>query len=406
LKRFEMSTHHSQAAQHPIAADSSSLKHSQNLPQTHSAMQQPSNESGRNTPGLNHPFPLNLQSFDPPTDIYHSQPDLDALASAFPELDSGASPYIPSDIDWLLSSTNDPLSTAAASAPDQDQFERDLEQALAGFEPSQINYINNLNTVDFSQQQFSLYRGAPTSLSHPGPHSAITASSESAYGDDRSESHYNPYSPQGSLVNASNPSHFNAAIYQALENFSADLAAFGISDNTQTAIQPSQTTRGPLTNPIQPPSVNFDQLMPSSTTSGHSFSSFEESGNSMRDNSPNEHGNSEDGEREFGTSTNLLGNYQQVPPQSAIDPRKKYQCPNCPRGLLSLTLSDGTIDLTRVLPQHSLGHSISKLTWPRTTPIGSNHMFAIILDVDDLSLENMISAAIWSPSTKTRAASR
>jgi hypothetical protein len=295
---------------------------------------QPSNDSGRNTPGLNHPFPLNLQSFDPATDIHRPQPDLDPLASAFPDLDSGVSPYIPSDIDWLLSSTNDPLSTIAAPAPDQDQFERDLEQALAGFEPSQINYINNLNTVDFSQQQFSLFRGAPTSLSHPGPHSAITASSESAYGDDRSESHYNPYSPQGSLVNAANPSHFNAAIYQALENFSADLAAFGLSDSSQVAIQPSQTTRGPLTNHNQPPSISFDQLMPSSTASGHSFSSFEDSGNLMRDHSPNEHGNSDDGEREFGTSTNLLGNYQQVPPQSHIDPRKKYQCPNCPRGSL------------------------------------------------------------------------
>lgn len=325
-----MSTHHhSQSAQHSIAAETRGLKQPQNLEQTHTTMQQPSSDSGRNTPGLTHPFPIDLQTLSVPSQQASFQADLEVLASAFPELDSSASPYPPSDIDWLLSSTNDPITTAAAPAPDQ--FERDLEQALAGFEPSQLNYINNLNTVDFSQQQFFLHRGAPTSLSHPGPLSAITASSESTY-DDRSESHYNPYSPQGSLVNAVNPSHFNAHLYQALESFTTDLAAFGLSEPTQSAIQPSQTTRLPLNNPIQPPTVKFEQLMPSSTASGHSYSSFDDSGMSLRDTSPNERGNSDEGENEFGTSTNLNGNFQQVPPQSAIDPRKKYQCPNCPRG--------------------------------------------------------------------------
>ncbi|KIM29097.1 hypothetical protein M408DRAFT_128068 [Serendipita vermifera MAFF 305830] len=405
-----MSTHHTQSAQHSIAAETPSLKQGpQNLAaQTHSTMQQPSNESGRNTPGLHHPFPtVDLQSLSVPSDVNHRQSannnDLDAFASAFPEFDSSASPYIPSDIDWLLSSTNDTLAAAAAPAPDQ--FERDLEQALAGFEPSQLNYINNLNTVDFSQQQFFLHRGAPTSLSHPGPLSAITASSESAYGDDRSESHYNPYSPQGSLVNAANPSHFNAAIYQALENFTVDLASFGLSDSTQSAIQPSQTTRLPLNNPIQPPSVNFDQLMPSSTASGHSFSSFEDSGMSLRDTSPNDRSNnSDDGEREFGTSTNLNGNYQQVPPQSAIDPRKKYQCPNCPRGSSPFVASRNTFVLK--LSQPLLAHSTSKPTWLPMIPTASNPMYAPMRDVVAPFQGSTTLVAISCPSTRTRVASR
>lgn len=308
-----------------------------------------SNESGRNTPGnstnLNvNPFDLNLdlELDHRVTQQQPQQPNLDTFAAIFPEFDTSNSLVTPTDLDWLLSAPQEPLAIAAAPAPDQ--FDRDLEQALASFEPSQLNFINNLNTVDFTQQHFSFHRGAPTSLSHPGPLSAITASSESAYGDDRSESHYNPYSPQGSLVNAANPSHFNPTLFQALENFSADLAAFGLSETGIDSIQPSQLNRAILNNTVQPSTVNLESLMPSSTTSGHSFSSFEDSGvSSMTGQSPEGQRLSDDGatdvEREFGKSTNLVNvaNYPVVPPQSATDPRKKYQCPSCPRGVFSIS---------------------------------------------------------------------
>ncbi|CAG8640460.1 2414_t:CDS:2 [Acaulospora colombiana] len=308
--------------------------------------------TGRNTPSLSNP----LSSLFPPVssstaylDSYqqhHQIPqDLDALAAAFPEFDSvntnsnnnqaplhnlhsNNASLAGNDLNWFLPSSTNESIAPAASLPAPDQFDEDLERALADLGPAQLNWLNTLETVDFTQHQFSYHRGG--TLSHPGgPLSVITASSESAYngiGDDgRSESYYNPYSPQGSLVNAANPSQLNPSLYQALENFSADLAAFGLGDNNLnsnpallngTSIQPAQTTaqatNGP--NPIQPPTVNLDLLMPSSTAS---YSSFDDSGNSARDTSPNDHLlhhrlSSDEGaaaiemEREFGTSTNLL----------------------------------------------------------------------------------------------------
>jgi hypothetical protein len=341
--------------------------------------------TGRNTPSLSNPLsslfpPVSssaqyLDPFQSTAGIHHQIPA--DLAAAFPDFDSATNTNNTSnhntnafhsnsaslagnDLNWLLPSANESIAPAA-SLPAPDQFDEDLERALADLGPAQLSWLNTLDTVDFTQHQFSYHRGG--TLSHPGgPLSAITASSESAYngiGDDgRSESYYNPYSPQGSLVNAANPSQLNPTLSQALENFSADLAAFGISDNGQnpllngdTSIQPAQTTSSSTSanlhsvspNPIQPPTVNLDLLMPSSTAS---YSSFDDSGNSARDTSPNDHllhlgrlsnddGAAAEMEREFGTSTNLLSaaaNFAQVPPQSAIDPRKKYQCPNCPRG--------------------------------------------------------------------------
>ena len=186
----------------------------------------------------------------------------------------------------------------------------------------------------------SAYAGfPPTSLSHPGPLSALTASSESAYGaeDNISESYYNPYSPQGSLVNAPNSANArfianNPTLFQALENFSNELAAFGLADTnnlasnnlaTVDAVVPSQTTRS-----IQSNSINLDLLMPSSTTSG---ASYDDMSSSPGPNNASER-QQESAEREFGSSTGLIGSYVPVPPQSSTDPRKKYQCPSCPRG--------------------------------------------------------------------------
>ncbi|PVG02292.1 hypothetical protein CPB86DRAFT_870567 [Serendipita vermifera] len=403
--------------------------------------------TGRNTPSLSNPltslFPPVSASSAPYLDSYqqhhHNQipPDLDALAAAFPEFDSvtannqahlhtlhsNNASLAGNDLNWLLpSSTNESIIAPAASLPAPDQFDEDLERALADLGPAQLNWLNTLETVDFTQHQFSYHRGG--TLSHPGgPLSVITASSESAYngiGDDgRSESYYNPYSPQGSLVNAANPSQLNPSLYQALENFSADLAAFGLSDsnlNTNpallngTSIQPAQTTAtvaatttspnliGNAPNPIQPPTVNLDLLMPSSTAS---YSSFDDSGNSARDTSPNDHLlhhrlSSDDGaaaiemEREFGTSTNLLSaaaQFAQVPPQSAIDPRKKYQCPSCPRAFaraFNLKTHMATHDPNRLKP-HTCHHPNCGRSFSRKHDLG-RHLVSIHKDESGLKM--------------------
>lgn len=300
-------------------------------------------ESARNTPGnRTNPLPLDFDQQllgahnHQPQQSQRQQQQPEQFTTLFPELDTTSSLAPPSDLDWLLTASADPQ--APAAAPALDDFERELEQAIASAEPSTLNFLDNLNALDFTQQQFLYHRGAPTSLSHPGPLSAITASSESAYGDDRSELSYNPYSPQGSLVNAANPSHYNAALYQALENFSTNLAAFGLTDNAPTldSIPPTQATRHLFNNQVQQPSVNIDSLMPSSIASAQSFSSIDESGASGH--SPTNRRLSDEGvaemEREFGKSTNLanVSGFPQVPPQSQTDPRKKYQCPSCPRG--------------------------------------------------------------------------
>lgn len=311
-------------------------------------------QSGRNTPG---PTAASTATTAPSysADLFGSSnfanPDLDAFAAVFPEdltgFDTTNGLVPPSELDWLLPLHQDQLTQAPG--PNPDQFDIDLEQALAGIEPSQLNTLNNL-TVDFTQQQFFVHRGTISSLSHPGPLSSITVSSESAYDDNRSESYYNPYSPQGSLVNAANPAAFNPAVYQALEEFSLDLATFGLSDPTpQSSVNTNLLT---LNNTVTPSSVNLDLLMPSSTTSTQSRSSFDElSSVSIPGQSPiglyvgDDNG---DIEREFGTSTRLISptTYPQVQPQSVTDPRKKYQCPNCPRGSFQYhrsVLSNNTI---------------------------------------------------------------
>ncbi|CAG7846703.1 SubName: Full=Uncharacterized protein {ECO:0000313/EMBL:CCA71510.1} [Serendipita indica DSM 11827] len=404
-----------------------------------------------------------------------------------------------SDIDWFATDSALPLTTSSdillenaaqginnSSLPEPDQFEEDLERALAGIEPDQLSYINALQPApDFAQQQYLLHRTAaagpashhsfvqqlqqqqpqqlsnqqanslgvgtplannantfntsiapaasfanqfgfgsftsfggafnshfsgaqsayagfpPTSLSHPGPLSALTASSESAYGaeDNISESYYNPYSPQGSLVNAPNSANArfianNPALFQALENFSNELAAFGLSDATNLgsnhlatidAVVPSQTTRS-----IQPSSVSLDLLMPSSIASG---TSYDELSSSPGPNNASER-QQESAEREFGSSTGLVGSFVPVPPQSATDPRKKYQCPSCPRAFaraFNLKTHMATHDPNRLKP-HVCHHTGCGRSFSRKHDLG-RHLVSIHKDESGLKLTHPDSAA-------------
>ncbi|KAG8801943.1 hypothetical protein FRC16_010773 [Serendipita sp. 398] len=378
-------------------------------------------------------------------------------------------------------------SSAPLNVPEPDQFDDDLERVLAGIEPSQLNYINtyqptleeqfllggggsaahdntansqgaggilgtaaqlgsnsnafNTNATAFGTNAFGTsgafgplfgYGSFTHYGGYGGPGSVVTVSSESAYGggiadDAQSESYYNPYSPQGSLVNAANPSHFNSNLFQALENFSNELAAFGLSDtniNPNTAITNNNNTGGSISglegivpsqtrlsisgasntgslaaaaaaanpNPttIQPPLLSLDLLMPSSTASGHSFtSSFDDT---MSNNNQRHDGaNTDDAaelEREFGTSTGLVINgFVPVPPQSAVDPRKKYQCPSCPRAFaraFNLKTHMATHDPNRLKP-HICHHPNCGRSFSRKHDLG-RHLVSIHKDESGLKL--------------------
>lgn len=221
-------------------------------------------------------------------------------------------------------------------APHPDQFESELENFLASADPIERSALDAYNpVVDYSHQAFTNYR-VPGTYTIAGPHSIVTASSESGYDDGRSESYYNPYSPQGSLVNAANPTslaslHFGIEDFQAL-NFNDPGLGFDTALSLLTPISQAPPVSQNLNlNPPGAGAINLDLLtMPSSIASQLTHSSYDKGNDS--DGSQRSDGSAER-ERKFGTIPGIPGQYVPVQPQSLTDARKKYQCPSCPRGL-------------------------------------------------------------------------
>jgi hypothetical protein len=248
------------------------------------------------------------------------------------------------DIDALFLAPDAALPQASlVEAPHPDQFESELENFLASADPSERSALDAYNpVVDYTRQAFTNYR-LPGTFSVPGAHSIITASSESGYDDFGSESYYNPYSPQGSLVNAANPTslaslHFGIEDFQAL-NFNDPSLNFDPALDILTPISQAPPAGQNLNlNPPGSSAISLDLLtMHSSITSQQTHSSHDRGNDS--DGSQRSDGSLER-ERKFGTIPSIPGQqYIPVQPQSLTDARKKYQCPSCPRGLYPVLLS-------------------------------------------------------------------
>ena len=250
------------------------------------------------------------------------------------------------DIDALFLAPDAALPQASlVEAPHPDQFESELENFLASADPIERSALDAYNpVVDYSHQAFTNYR-LPGTYTVAGAPSIITASSESGYDDGRSESYYNPYSPQGSLVNAANPTslaslHFGIEDFQAL-NFNDQGLGFETALNLLTPISQAPPV-GQNLNLNPPGAINLDLLtMPSSIASQQTHSSHDKGDDS--DGSQRSDGSAER-ERKFGTIPGIPGQYVPVQPQSLTDARKKYQCPSCPRGLYPPLLFKRFID--------------------------------------------------------------
>lgn len=273
------------------------------------------------------------------------------------------------DIDALFLAPDAALPQASlVDAPHPDQFETELENFLASADPLERSALDAYNpVVDYTHQAFTNYR-LPGTYSVPGAHSIITASSESGYDDFGSESYYNPYSPQGSLVNAANPTslaslHFGIEDFQAL-NFNDPALGFDTTIDLLTPISQAPPVGQSLNlNPPGPSAISLDLLtMPSSINSQQTQSSYDKDHDS--DGSQRSDGSIER-ERKFGTIPGIPGQqYVPVPPQSLTDARKKYQCPSCPRGLHLILLSKSFTEFAlfcsvcpRVQPQDSYSDS-------------------------------------------------
>ena len=256
------------------------------------------------------------------------------------------------DIDAIFLAPDAALPQASfVDAPHPDQFESELENFLASADPVERSALDAYNpVVDYTSQAFTNYR-LPGTYS-VGAHSIITASSESGYDDGRSESYYNPYSPQGSLVNAANPTsltslHFgiNPEDFQAL-NFDDPALGFDTALSLLTPISQAPPVGQNLNlNPPGSSAINLDLLtMPSSMTSQQTHSSYDKGQDS--DGSQRSDGSAER-ERKFGTIPGIPGQpYTLAQPQSLTDARKKYQCPSCPRGLYPVLLSKRSTDFS------------------------------------------------------------
>lgn len=293
------------------------------------------------------------------------------------------------DIDALFLAPDAALPQASlVEAPHPDQFESELENFLASADPSERSALDAYNpVVDYTRQVFTNYR-LPGTYSVPGGHSIITASSESGYDDFGSESYYNPYSPQGSLVNAANPTsltslHFGIEDFQAL-NFNDPALTFDPALDLLTPISQAPPAGQNLNlNPPGSSAINLDLLtMPSSITSQQTHSSYDKAHDS--DGSQHSDGSLER-ERKFGTIPGIPGQqYIPVQPQSLTDARKKYQCPSCPRGLYPLLLSKHCTDFatlcslcSRVQPQDS--HSDSRPQPPQALCVPSQGVQPLFL---------------------------
>jgi hypothetical protein len=305
----------------------------------------PSFHSGRSTPSAHIPQATQQQHF---ADTWNDDiAFFTALTTAHNPLSTAQHNrrHSAADIDALFLAPDAALPQASlVEAPHPDQFESELETFLASADPIERSALDAYNpVVDYSHQAFTNYR-LPGTYSVPGANSIITASSESGYDDGRSESYYNPYSPQGSLVNAANPTslaslHFGIEDFQAL-NFDDPALGFDAALNLLTPISQAPPAGQNLNlNPPGSGAISLDLLaMPSSITSQQTRSSYDK-GN---DSDGSQHsGGSAERERKFGTIPGIPGipgPYIPVQPQSLMDARKKYQCPSCPRGLSLLLL--------------------------------------------------------------------
>ena len=289
------------------------------------------------------------------------------------------------DIDALFLAPDAALPQASlVDAPHPDQFESELENFLASADPLERSALDAYNpVVDYTRQVFTNYR-LPGTYSVPGAHSIITASSESGYDDFGSESYYNPYSPQGSLVNAANPTslnslHFGIEDFQAL-NFNDPALGFDTTIDLLTPISQAPPVGQNLNlNPPGSSAINLDLLtMPSSITSQQTHSSAYDKGHDSDGSQPSD--GSIERERKFGTIPGIPGQqYVPVQPQSLTDARKKYQCPSCPRGLYPFLMFKRFTDLApfcsvcpRVQPQDP--HSDSRPQPPQALRMPSQDM--------------------------------
>jgi len=323
---------------------------------SHTFSQSFQSQSGRSTPSAYNPQTHSAQATQQQQQQQLADTWNDALFSAFAAANNPPSTahhnrrQSTADIDALFLAPDAALPQASlVEAPHPDQFDTELENFLASADPIERSALDAYNPiVDYTHQVFTNYR-LPGTYSVPGAHSIITASSESGYDEARSESYYNPYSPQGSLVNAANPTslaslHFGIEDFQAL-NFNDSALGFDTALNLLTPISQAPPVGQNLNlNPPGSGAINLDLLtMPSSMNSQQTLSSYDKGHDS--DGSQGSDGSAER-ERKFGTIPGIPGqSYVPVQPQSLTDARKKYQCPSCPRGWYPLLFSNALLIL-------------------------------------------------------------
>lgn len=225
-------------------------------------------------------------------------------------------------------------------APHPDLFESELDSSLAAFDEVQLQLL----TVD-SNDAFSYLRSdTPTC----GPPSTITASSESAYDSSRSESFYNyPNSPYAQ-TNYSFPLDLEMD-FQRIRVDHSNVSDYGASAPQQTTVDPNSFGALPPTPPRSPPVASPYEHR----------SSFSDYGgarpNRMNVSPPTDYY----AQLNYGTGTQTTVSPSHVTSQLPIipsvpssvpharslrgiddeskdDPRKKYKCTACPRGMCHL----------------------------------------------------------------------
>lgn len=286
-------------------------------------------------------------------------------------------------------------------APGIDQFESELDSdpSVAAFEIPQAFAADPTPAFTVLRSETFLC----------GPPSAFTADSDSAYNDtfsNHSGSIYSPSSAFGSTPSSNLPFDFdldfskinmeNLSEYSAQE-FSEFTAAFGFDSYSSS----------PDDSPSMPPYTPRDTR---SDYEPQGLSVVAPMLTSISEYSPSTGAKIE---RPIVRRQATLTPSSTVSPPATSpepylptarkeeiklvsdDPKKKYQCPNCPRGQYCVTLLFIVeLALIRVHLKRSLGPSISRPTEKLITLTGPSHMHARTHPVDVLSPASTISVAM------------
>ena len=221
-------------------------------------------------------------------------------------------------------------------APHPDLFELELDSSLAAFNEVQLQLL----TVDSNDAYSFLRSDTPTC----GPPSTITVSSESAYEtlSSHSESFYNFSDSSYQPANCSFPLDLEMDFQRVRVSNS------GCSDYSTSAAMQSNNSL-PVT--VDPSAFGALPVSPRSSPADHSFkrTSYSDYGGASRipavpkSSSADYYGLGYLG-TDHGVSPNTMSQLpipSTVPQARAVrglddqskeDPRKKYQCPTCPRG--------------------------------------------------------------------------